>query len=113
MIIVAPFLVRMLGFGFATAIAFYPFILVKNESLKSNKVLINHERIHLKQQLEMLIIPFYLWYFMEYAIRRFQFKGHYAAYRHISFEMEAYNNEHELNYLKNRSLWAWFSSFRN
>ncbi len=69
-------------------------------------VLINHERIHLRQQLEMGLILFYIWYFAEYLIRLVQYKKHYLAYLHISFEREAYQNEADLDYLKKRTFWA-------
>jgi hypothetical protein len=39
------------------AMALFPFILL-NRRKKITDVLINHERIHLMQQLEMLVIPF-------------------------------------------------------
>lgn len=68
----------------------------------------NHERIHLKQQLETLVIPFYIMYATEYVIARLKGRNHHGAYRHISFEQEAYGNEHELTYLKTRKFWAFF-----
>ncbi|MCB9256584.1 MAG: hypothetical protein H6579_05585 [Chitinophagales bacterium] len=85
--------------------ALYPFILVKDENCACNTNLINHERIHLRQQIEMLILPFYLVYALEYLYRRLQKKNHYAAYRHISFEREAYANENNENYLQSRRFW--------
>ena len=104
--IIAPKLIKFLSRGFATGMAIFPFILVKNKEASLNPRLLNHECIHLKQQLEMLIIPFYIWYGLEYLVRRIQFKGHYAAYRHISFEREAYSNDQNLNYLKGRKFWS-------
>ncbi|HLP50692.1 MAG TPA: hypothetical protein VK154_07380 [Chitinophagales bacterium] len=41
-----------------SAMAVYPFILVKRKELQNNAVLINHEKIHHRQQLELLILPF-------------------------------------------------------
>jgi len=46
----------------------------------------------------MLIVFFFLWYLIE-AIAK--------GYRNISFEKEAYANEKDLNYLKNRRAYAW------
>lgn len=63
-----------------------------------------HETIHWKQQMEMLIIPFYLWYVTEWFIRLFM-PGN--AYRNISFEREAYGNEENENYLEERKKFAW------
>ena len=78
------------------ALAFYPFIIVPSSTL-IDKILINHEKIHLRQQLEMLIIPFYICYII--ALRR---KG----YMEISFEKEAFANESNMQYLKTRRMWS-------
>jgi hypothetical protein len=86
-------------------ITFFPFIIVLNQNLKQNQVMVNHERIHIRQQMEMLILPFFLWYGMEFFIRWFICKDKNIAYRSISFEREAYANEKDLNYLKQRSFW--------
>ena len=86
--------------------AIYPFIFLKDKSLKNNPILINHERIHLRQQIEMLWIFFFLWYGIEFLIRWIQFKNANLAYQNISFEREAYANEMDLNYLKHRKFWA-------
>jgi len=86
-------------------ITFFPFILVSNKNLKQNQVMVNHEKIHLRQQLEMFILPFFLWYGIEFLIRWSICKDKNVAYKTISFEREAYTNEKDLNYLKKRSFW--------
>ncbi|SFS51682.1 hypothetical protein SAMN04488006_1766 [Lutibacter maritimus] len=83
-------------------LSIYPFIFLKYKSLKTDEIFINHEKIHLKQQIELLWIFFFIWYFIEYFIRLFQYKNHNKAYKNISFEREAYMNENNLKYLKNR-----------
>lgn len=83
-------------------LALFPFVFVKYRLDKENLVFVNHERIHLRQQLELLIIPFFIWYFLEFFIRLIQFKNIDLAYRNISFEKEAYANEKDLNYLTKR-----------
>ncbi|MEG1200098.1 MAG: hypothetical protein RSD53_11940, partial [Algoriella sp.] len=70
--------------------------------MKENKTLINHETIHIIQQVELLVIPFYIWYLTEYLFRLIQYKNQHKAYRNISFEREAYANEKNPNYLKER-----------
>lgn len=87
-------------------ITFWPFIVMKHKGLKTDPVFINHERIHLRQQLEMLILPFFVWYGFEYLARLIQYKNWYVAYRNISFEREAYANEEDLTYLKGKKLWS-------
>jgi len=86
----------------------YPFVIIRNFLDKENKVLLNHEKIHIRQQLELLILPFFLWYFLEYLLRLAQFKNQNRAYRNISFEREAYTNENDMNYLKKRKIWSFF-----
>jgi hypothetical protein len=86
--------------------ALFPFILVRHPN--PGPTLINHERIHLRQQLELGILLFYLWYVIEYGIRRIQYRDHYTAYRNISFEREAFANDQNLTYLKTRSFWEFW-----
>lgn len=87
--------------------AFFPFMLFKKKDFSISPTLINHERIHLQQQLELLILPFFVWYIFEYIYFRFAGKKHQEAYRSISFEKEAYQNENDMNYLKIRKRWAY------
>ena len=97
-LIVAKYLIPK---GFR-GLTIFPFVFIKDKVDKENFVIVNHEKIHLRQQLELLIIPFFIWYGLEYIFRLFQFKNANLAYRNISFEREAYHNESNLNYLKNR-----------
>ncbi|SHL77874.1 hypothetical protein [Flavobacterium xinjiangense] len=84
-------------------LAAFPFVFIKYKGDKKNLVFINHEKIHLRQQLELLVLPFFIWYLLEYLVRLFQYKNADLAYRNISFEREAYANELNLDYLKHRS----------
>ena len=88
-----------------TAITIYPFIMLKHKRQKDDMILINHEKIHIRQQLELLVLPFFIWYGIEFLIRLVQFKNWSRAYRNISFEREAYENEKDLDYLKRRPFW--------
>lgn len=90
-------------------ITLFPFIFLKKKALKLNKVLINHERIHLKQQLELLVIFFFIFYVMEWFIKLFKYKNSYIAYQNLSFEREAYQNEKNLNYIESRKFWAFIN----
>ena len=38
----------------------FPFVLIKYRFDSENKVLVNHEKIHIRQQLELLVLPFFL-----------------------------------------------------
>lgn len=86
-------------------ITLYPFIFVRELKDKNNAVLIYHERIHLRQQLEMLIIPFYIFYLLEWLVKWCYYRNRHVAYKNLSFEREAYQNETNFEYLKHRK---WF-----
>ena len=92
-------------------ITLFPFIFLLRKEDKRNKVLINHEKIHIRQQLELLVFPFFIWYGIEFLIRLLQYKNWSRAYRNISFEREAYENEKDLDYLKKRSFWQFLKYF--
>lgn len=89
-------------------ITIFPFIFLRELALKENKILINHEKIHIRQQLELLIIFFYLWYVVEYYYWYLKLKDKHLAYRNISFEREAYAMEEDLNYLETRKIWSFW-----
>ena len=95
-----------------TGVTIYPFVFLKHQRLKTDMVLINHERIHLRQQLELLVVPFYLVYVVEFLIRLLQYKSWKRAYRNISFERECYLNETNLGYLKTRKFWTFLKYIR-
>lgn len=77
-------------------------IFVREDVSKST---INHEKIHIRQMLELGIIGFYLIYLIEWIYGLIKYKNKDLAYYNVSFEVEAYNEEDNLEYLKNRKLW--------
>ncbi|WP_442787573.1 hypothetical protein [Flavobacterium suncheonense] len=90
-------------------ITLFPFILLTHKEDREDVVIVNHEMIHIRQQLELLVLPFFLWYGLEFLARWVQFKDRRVAYRNISFEREAYANEKDLHYLKQRSFWRFWT----
>jgi hypothetical protein len=96
------------------AMAVFPFIFVnKNKLDKFGETAFRHELIHHRQQKEMLLIFFYVWYVLEYAFRIIQYKFYIdEAYMNISFEREAYANERDKYYLKKRKFWNWVKYLR-
>ena len=83
-------------------LSLWPFIFIKHHGLKEDIVLINHERIHLRQQLELLVVFFYIFYIAEWLVRTVMYFDSYKAYQNISFEREAYENEKNLDYTSER-----------
>ena len=100
-VVVQPFLVPKR----ATGITLWPFIVLRKKEQKLDHTLIAHEKIHIRQQLELLVILFYLWYGIEFFIRLIGLKNWDKAYRATSFEREAYSNQSNPDYLKQRSFW--------
>jgi len=99
-------LITIITFGFARGITLYPFVLLKYKKDKDDKRLINHETIHFHQQKEVGALKFYYLYLRENSrLKKIYGKG--KAYRRISFEKEAFDNDQNLNYLETRPNNAW------
>jgi hypothetical protein len=78
-------------------IVLYPFIFVDN---KLDKKLINHELIHIEQIKDTGILKFYvlyLWYWYKAGFNYFN----------NPFEIEAFANDDNLNYIKTRGRKIW------
>lgn len=93
-------------------LTFFPFVFLAHPQDKVNPVFVNHERIHIRQQVELLLVFFYVWYVAEFLVRLVQYRNRRQAYYNISFEREAYQNEKDLNYVKKRSFWKFLSYLR-
>ena len=87
-------------------ISLWPFVILQSDQLKKDEFFLNHEKIHLRQQLELLVLFFYVWYAIEFFIRYLDCRDGMLAYRNISFEREAYRRENDIGYLKKRPFWA-------
>lgn len=105
----SPIIIIVNKFAFAkriTGMTIFPFIFMRKDSV--NSAVLNHESIHIRQQLETLIIGFYIMYLLFWlwnSITHFLPGG---AYYRIPFEKEAYLNETNPNYLKTRKPFSWF-----
>lgn len=86
------------------AITLYPFIISRQEMSETT---LRHETIHIAQQKELLVIFFYLLYGWDFLYGLIKYKDKELAYRRIRFEQEAYAQEENTNYLKNRQLYSW------
>jgi hypothetical protein len=86
------------------AITIFPFIISKE---KMNETTLNHETIHIHQQKELLVLGFYPLYFFYYLLGYIKYKDKQQAYYRIPFEQEAYENDQDLDYLKDRKAYSW------
>lgn len=96
------------GFG---GIAIFPFVILRTKAHAQDEAYLNHEKIHIRQQMELLVLPFFVWYGIEYLIRFLRYKDKVKAYRTISFEKEAYANEKNAGYLASRPCWNFLQYF--
>lgn len=93
--------------SWVAGITIWPFIFSKKE-MKGNMEHRLHERIHLRQQLECLLIPYPVMYFGNYFYNRIIKKmNHMTAYKNICFEKEAYAKQFDADYLSIRKAYAW------
>lgn len=104
-LIVSKYLVPI-GFRGMTV---FPFVFVTDSKASGNLVFLNHEHIHLRQQLELLVLPFFVLYGLDYLVKLIRYRDKNLAYRNLVFEREAYQNENDLEYLKSRSFWRFLN----
>lgn len=108
------------------AINLFGVLFARKES-KIDDVTINHEAIHSRQFVELMILfavasvfvrwwlplfaplAFYVLYVIEWLVHLIRFRDTYIAYRRISFEREAYTHQGDSGYLNGRD---WFNFFR-
>jgi len=86
------------------AFSFGPFVVCRGELSEKT---ITHETIHFLQQLEMLFALQWILYGLFYVIGRFTKGSWKAAYYGNPFEVEAYANDLDPDYLQERKFWAW------
>lgn len=99
---------KFLPFGSYKAINLFGVLFIKSGAVIREKDL-NHESIHSEQMKELLYILFYVWYVIEWFIKFLCCWNFKRAYRSVSFEQEAYNNQNNMNYLNSRNHYCWFS----
>jgi hypothetical protein len=89
-------------------VTLWPFIFVAADvPAERMQVMINHERIHICQANEMLVVFFYLLWVCEFLCGMCKYGSAEAAYLRISLECEAHANEKDLEYCRKRPLWGW------
>jgi hypothetical protein len=96
-----------------TGLTLFPLIILRSEIMNTGEaaITINHERIHIRQQMELLLIPFALWYAVSFLAGRVRGRTWYESYRNIIFEREAFDRMYDFDYLKKRKIFG-FMKFR-
>ena len=105
--------VRIITINWPVAITLAPAGIYVNQKYSTvedlSYVIKNHELIHWPQQLQLLLIFFYIWYLIEWIIR-IPINGK-KAYKNIAFEREAHFNDQEMDYLETRKFWAFLKYY--
>lgn len=92
---------RLLPFKGFKAINLFGIVFIRKECRMTGTDL-NHEAIHTAQMRELLYVPFYVLYVLEWLWLLPRYPKRNEAYRNISFEREAYAHQAEPDYLKTR-----------
>lgn len=97
---------NIIPFGSFGAINLFGVLFAKPNIRLTDEV-INHEEIHTRQMRELLYLPFYILYVIEWMLRVVKNRGNLLrSYHEISFEREAYTYGHDLHYLSRRKSFA-------
>ena len=86
------------------AITLGPIVISRGELSEQTK---RHETIHFQQYLELLFIGFIILYPLFWVMNLLKGMKGREAYYSIPFELEAYANDSNLNYLKTRKRYRW------
>ncbi len=86
------------------ALSFFIFVWCKGEISEKTK---RHETIHFQQQLELLFVVQWILYGIFHLIGIIKFGSGKEAYRKNPFELEAYGNDLNENYLAKRKRYSW------
>ena len=103
---------NLIPFKGYVAMAMFPFVFVRKEAFAKlgeweQEVVLRHERIHLWQQGECLLVLFWLLYGVFYLINLVRYRSHKEAYRKVAFEREAYENQEDEEYAEHKPFWGW------
>lgn len=87
------------------AITIFPFIIIRSDY--DNEITLNHEMIHIEQQRELWVIPFYLLYIFYWIKGKVKGLSNDQAYFSIPFEKEAYSKQYDKKYIEMREKHSW------
>ena len=98
---------KIVPFKGFSAINLFGVVFARKECKPLPDRVVNHEDIHTAQMRELFYVFFYILYVAQWLMLLIKYQNTNQAYYNISFEREAYANEDNIEYLKNRKLWGW------
>jgi len=87
------------------AISFFIFVFCRETPSETTK---RHEIIHFQQQLELLFVFQWILYGFFWLKQYIKSRDTFNAYYMNPFEQEAYHNEDNVDYLKERKRYSWW-----
>ena len=107
-VVVSPYIAEKLSLVVSVAaITLWPFVFFRKEP---DALTLRHEKIHIAQQAELLIVGFYAIYVFDWVVGMLRGRTSEQAYEEIRFEAEAYTHEGDEHYLERRPRFAWARS---
>ena len=97
---------NILPFKGFSAINLFGIVVARKDCLPLSKHILNHEAIHSRQIKELLFVGFYILYLFEWLLRLLYYRNPMKAYKAISFEKEAFENDANMEYLNCRKRFA-------
>tara|TARA_B100000686_G_C16397890_1_gene765776 strand:- start:185 stop:550 length:366 start_codon:yes stop_codon:yes gene_type:complete len=70
-----------------------------------------HETIHFQQWIELALVGFLVLYVWFWLVGLIIYRNGARAYRENPFEREAYDNENNVDYLRDRKRYSWVKYF--
>ena len=109
----APFLIHTRRFPPRNyhAITIFPFIFYNGMKLDESEM--RHEMVHLRQQIALVILPFYLLYLLFWLSNLVRYRDKDLAYRNIPFERSAYCLENQQSVTPLRQSFHWLCCLKN
>lgn len=91
-----------------TAVTLFFWIFIRPE-YADNSVIIRHEKIHVEQYKETLLLGFFLFYFYDFVKNMIKERSWSVSYRNIRLEKEAYQYQNSEGYIKRRKKFSWWN----
>ena len=88
-------------------VTIFLWVFIRTEHLEDEETC-NHEQIHVEQYKETFLLGFFFIYAFDFVKGILKGMSWDDAYLNTRFEKEAYSNETNLTYLKNRKRYNWF-----
>ena len=85
-ILISPAFIRYFTPKNISGISIFPFIILERKEIKEDKTFVQHEMIHIRQQMELILILFIILYYLEFLILFIKYGNLQQAYRYVLYK---------------------------